>query len=319
MQAAGSAPEDFGLKVRSHPDSLLITARNKIGFAAEVTVKIGLGNSMIETAKLLRNTEDISHNHKAAKRLAERLSATTPLIDQATQTPYGWLVSGVPHDPILEFIRNFRNHELSILTQTDAVSEYIESRAATALGTWDVLFASLQKESEGNRSVSDLGLVIVPQTRAVGSKSDANTILVTEKQRVATRGVEMTGVPPDAVVAAQAAWDNDPERKVEAEKRKRSSKGDATPNSNYPDHIYRTVRPRPLLMVHTLRLMWEHVNGQGERPKLEPFMDPVIAWGISFPRPVGPEPRVSYFVNTQWVRESTHADSDEEEEDLDAD
>ena len=54
MEAAGAAPKDFGLKVRSHPAALLITARNKIGTGTTVTHAVGLGNSMVETTALSR-------------------------------------------------------------------------------------------------------------------------------------------------------------------------------------------------------------------------------------------------------------------------
>ncbi len=301
MQAVGAAPEDFGLKVRSHPDSLLITARNKIGFAAEVTVQIGLGNSMIETATLIRDPGSIDHNRKAAVTLAEQLGGKAPLSGRAQKSPYGWLVSDVPSDKILPFLRSFRNHQRSLLTQTDAVVDYVEARQDSVLKKWDVLFTSLQKSSPDNIAVDFLGVPIVPQTRAVGSNSNATTILVTEKQRVATRGVEKTGVLEAAVKAAERAYDE----------LRAADKSDGK-TSNYPDKIYRFVRERPLLLIHTLRLTWANA------PKLDPYLEPVIAWGISFPRPTGPEPRVNFFVNTQWVKESLLAAEDEEDLDNDS-
>ena len=34
MEASNATPEEFGLKVRSHPDTLIVTARNKMGTGA---------------------------------------------------------------------------------------------------------------------------------------------------------------------------------------------------------------------------------------------------------------------------------------------
>ena len=43
MEASNATPEEFGLKVRSHPDTLIVTARNKMGTGASVVVSIGPG------------------------------------------------------------------------------------------------------------------------------------------------------------------------------------------------------------------------------------------------------------------------------------
>ena len=72
MEAAGAAPKDFGLKVRSHPAALLITARNKTRHRAPtVTYAVGLGNSMVETTALSRAPSAIDANMAAATRLVE--------------------------------------------------------------------------------------------------------------------------------------------------------------------------------------------------------------------------------------------------------
>ena len=53
MELARMTPEDFGLKVRSHPANLIVTARNKMGSAEKVPVKVGLSNAFIETYALV--------------------------------------------------------------------------------------------------------------------------------------------------------------------------------------------------------------------------------------------------------------------------
>ena len=301
MQAAGAAPKEFGLKVRSHPASLLITARNKIGFAREVTVQIGLGNSMIETTTLLGTPEAITHNWHAVETMTKRLSTKEPINVRAKKSQYGWLVENVACEDVLDFLRSFKNHQRSLLTQTDAVGAYIQAGEKTTLASWDVLYASLRKPSADNAAVPILGLPVVPQKRAVGSKSNSTMICVSEKQRVASRGVEKSGVPAVLAAAAEQDWDEDPERKKDKQK-----------VSNYPDKIYRKVRPKPLLIIHSLRLTWANA------PTLDPRLEPIVAWGISFPHPIGPEPRVTFLVNTQWFKENLGSEEDEEdEEDLD--
>ena len=38
MEDANATPEQFGLKVRSHPDTLIVTARNKMGTGEQIVV-----------------------------------------------------------------------------------------------------------------------------------------------------------------------------------------------------------------------------------------------------------------------------------------
>ena len=69
MEASNATPEEFGLKVRSHPDSLIVTARNKMGSGSSIVVSIGLAFSLIETHTLLRDDESLESNRNAARRL----------------------------------------------------------------------------------------------------------------------------------------------------------------------------------------------------------------------------------------------------------
>ena len=49
MERANLTPADFGLRVRTHPDTLIVTARNKMRTAQAVPVSIGLSGKFIRT------------------------------------------------------------------------------------------------------------------------------------------------------------------------------------------------------------------------------------------------------------------------------
>ena len=55
--------------MRSHPDTLIVTARNKMGTGASVVVSIGLASRLIETHTLRRDDESLGINREAARRL----------------------------------------------------------------------------------------------------------------------------------------------------------------------------------------------------------------------------------------------------------
>lgn len=297
MEAAGATPEEFGLKVRSHPDALMVTARNKMGSGEKVVMSIGLGNSFVETAILRRDAESVAMNRSAAEELAQALSAAGIPLSGAERVPSGLLVRSAPAAGVLQFIGKFRNHAGSLLTEGDPVRRYIEDRVDTELGSWDVLFTSLQQgdEDSGNLTVID-GVPIRMQTRSAGRRSDAATLRVTNKQRVSSRGVEKTGLLPEDVIAAEEEYRNSDEGL------KKLASGKPI---NYPDRIYRSRRPRPLLIVHLLAIRNERSGD------IEP--QPVVAWSISFPRTETEEKRVEYVVNLVWYRQNFGADLDDDE------
>jgi hypothetical protein len=302
MEAAGAAPKQFGLKVRSHPAALLITARNKLGTGTAITHAVGLGNSMVETTTLARDPITISANMDAAARLVEKLRSETDPEDPDRGS--GFLFRGVSHEAILRFVRDYKNDDLSYLTQTEPVARYIESRVDGPLKEWDVLLVSLAEPSPPTNSEFDsLGLRIIPQMRAAGSRTERERIVVSDNARVASRGVERNGLPPGLVEEAEQEY----ERELDEQHRKVKSK------ANYPDRIYRAKRQRPLLMIHSLRMSWN--NEQQTAPSDH---DPIIAWGISFPRATTPEQKVEYVVNSTWLDFNMSLEADDEEENVTA-
>jgi len=284
MEAAGATPEEFGLKVRGHPSALIVTARNKMGTGEKVVVNIGLANSFIETATLKRDDASLDTNRTAVGRLAASLVETGKPPTSSVRIPGGWLLTGAPVKPVLDFLSQFQNHPGSMLTDPGPVRRYIEERAQTELSNWDILFAGTN-EKEGLTDTS-LGISINCQRRTPGIKSDNTTLRVTNKQRVSSRGVEKAGLTKEEVETAEQLH--------------RASKVlDSAKPINYPDRIYRAERKRPLLIIHLL--------------EMGPEANPVVAWSISFPRTQFEERRVAYVVNTTWLRENYRDDLDDEE------
>ena len=69
LQKSDRAPIDFGLKVLSHPDSLMITARNKVGKSKIIKTKLDFSGRRIETFSIPRSKKKIISNFNAAEKL----------------------------------------------------------------------------------------------------------------------------------------------------------------------------------------------------------------------------------------------------------
>ena len=184
MEASNATPEEFGLKVRSHPDTLIVTARNKMGSSQKLVVSIGLGNSFVETAILKRDQASLDANRRAATALAANLSEAGKPTASAQPVSGGFFLKDVPADPVLTFLSAFQNHPGSMLTDPRPVSRYIQDRLDGELSSWDILFASVTKTDHQPLVDTSLGISITCQRRSAGRKSDQRTLYVTDNQRV---------------------------------------------------------------------------------------------------------------------------------------
>ncbi len=297
MAAAGATPEEFGLKVRAHPDTLIVTARNKMGSGEHVVVSIGLDNKFIETSTIRNDDEGLRLNRTAVRDFARELAESGMPFSSGLPVPGGWLLRAVPSRFIRAFLASYVNHSRSIVTEPGPVGRYISAREQTELAFWDVLVAGLAKREGGHILDTSLGVPIICQQRTAGSGHDRNTLPVSSRQRVSSRGVEKTGLEPVDI--------------ADAELRYRNNNGKASDAGvNYPDWIYRQRRPRPLLILHLLQMF----DAERKKPMHE---EPVVAWSISFPESQYPEQRVEYVVTTTWMRENFRQELDEEAPDID--
>jgi hypothetical protein len=293
MQAANATPVQFGLKVRSHPDTLIVTARNKMGSGERLVVSIGLGERFAETALLRRDQASLDANRLAVRNFAQALASLGKALSSGRLVPGGYLLDQVPAECVQQFIGDFRNHPGSLLTESDPVRRYIEDRRDGELKFWDVLIASLRQEDSLGLTDKSLGVPIHCQRRSEGGRSDRDTLRITNKQRVASRGIEKTGLTSGQVADAEAAY------------------RELAKSQNYPDRIYRKVRERPLLIIHHLI-----IGGEGENLSAQ---TPVVAWSISFPHTKLEEKKVEYVVNTTWWRENYRDDLEDDDMEGDSD
>ena len=293
MQSANATPRDFGLKVRSHPDTLVVTARNKMGSGKTHTVLIGLANRFVETAILHRNRLTLEANLRAATRLADDMRALSRAPEDGETLYFGRLVRDVPVTLVDSFLGAFRNHPGSPATESDPVRRYIALRAEDELSQWDVLFAGVQERTERSLVDHRLGFPLVCQRRASGKRSDRSMLMVTSRQRVSSRGITKVGLTDPQVQEAENEYDAN---------RTPSSGG----TTNYPDWIYGRVRSKPLLVVHLLAM--------GEKDDDLSQNLPVAAWSISFPGTRYRERRIEYVVNTTWFQEH-YGDDDADDDD----
>lgn len=114
MEKLKLTPVDFGLRVRSHPTALIVTARNKMRKGIQVPHKISLDGRLIETTAL-SSAEDIIHQNRKMTDSFIRLMQKDDHISYS-HTPIGHLWAGVELERIANYVENFSNHPESFYT-----------------------------------------------------------------------------------------------------------------------------------------------------------------------------------------------------------
>ncbi|MBV6787615.1 Z1 domain-containing protein, partial [Xanthomonas campestris pv. uppalii] len=149
MELVGLTPMDFGLAVRSHPGTLLVTAREKMRNTEEIVREVGLSGAMVESSALIaselarvRNIEAVS---QIAKRLLERQqpSPVDPLEHLSSQ-----LFRDVDTADILDFVASFSVHPGQLEMQTAPLTAYIRD------GFTPVFTDTYKKADQGHEECS---------------------------------------------------------------------------------------------------------------------------------------------------------------------
>ena len=301
MEKLGLTPKDFGLKVRSHPDTLIVTARNKMGSSEKVHVRIGLGNRFIETTTLSKKQEVI----KANRNVAANFIASLGIDAYDKSRPKGnFLWRQVQAQSVMEFIGAFDNHPNSFYTESEPVVEYIKQRTIDELREWDVVVIST-KDGE----VDDLlGVPVCRQYRTENKNTVKRNdyLVVTDKQRIADAGMEAIGLKDELVRQIQQNYTDHKTAENERQGKPPPKSGRFT----VPGRKYRELRVNPLLIVHLLTILKPSKEGEEKVPSVD---GGVIGWSISFPETKYEEETVEYVVNTTWWKDTYGDDFDEEE------
>jgi hypothetical protein len=264
MNERGQTPEHFGLRVRHHPGSLAITARNKMRNAAEFEATISFSGILAETSRL-----EIAHadkNLEVVREFCRKLASKWSL----DETSNAWLATKVPKAEVAELIRNYRFHHSMYAFQPvgaspSPASEMVD-RADTGkavpghddvdMAQWDI--AVVQGGEEEAIAVPGVPSIIKPRLRTC-TFSEANKTLLVSGTRV------RLGEPRDEAIGL--------------DKVTRASLVTGSAGKSVSGQQYRYLRSkrvgRPLLVINFLR-----VRIDGDHAQLPPLM---VGLEMSFP------------------------------------
>jgi hypothetical protein len=277
MSEAKLTPLEFGLKVRSHPEALIVTARNKMRSGRSIPVKISLGGRLAETSVIYSSDAVIKNNMRVLE-----TAITEAAVEQDCQKiDLGYYWKGISIDTIIKALEGFHNHPMSLRSYRDPLVSYLKSCETRYC---DVLLRSVNGvQKRMSFAGFDIGL-----PKRTASIFDAKYIEF-NKRRVASRGDEKAGIPDSHISKLEQAY-----------------RPRAIPDKEY--RKYRMIHSLPpLFMIQIVQV----INRDGDRNAI------VGTFGLSFPGDPGNvrtiEPSVEYVVNTVWWKNNFYNDIEEED------
>ncbi len=227
-------PRDFGLAVRKHPGTLLVTARNKMKAAETRTAIISLIGKRIETVKLPSDPETLRANYSGLTTFLAAID--TPEYKHAeTGRGYRWW-QGVPKSMIADFLDKFQAHSTDELFSQAAISKFVRTNGTARFRVWDVVLVNGAATGPAVSEAFTIGDITFRPPRRTFIEGQANELRLGGKSARLAGADDLTNVmAPEAVSAV------------------RSEFGAKQPGKSVPETEYYPRLDRPALMIYALR------------------------------------------------------------------
>jgi hypothetical protein len=281
MVTVGGNPMDYGLRVRSHPDGLLVTARVKMRHGTELTLTPTLGQS--ETTVFDIKPAIVASNYATAAAFVRNLGPSqVPSLKNSTWKD-GHIWRNIAPALVTGFLRGIRAHRDARLVRPELLAPLIEDYVREGhLTSWTV---ALLGGIGGGHTLADLPIKLVNRA---GENVSANGVsLGSRLLSPRDEAIDFSSEEFDrALAATRAAWAPDPAR---ADRRK------IPPDLPSGPQI-RAHRPldRALLILYILS---PDALLTKEPPPVDPAtLQPLVGFFLSFPSLLTAHP-VTYVVN----------------------
>ena len=123
MVSLNRTPKDFGLKVRNHPGSLIITAKNKIGYAANTVKSYEIWGQRIKRFSFYddekKNKENLEYCNNFLKNLTQEGIKTEQW--EKNENDNSKIYHDVPHEKIIDFIENIKINDDQLIENTHVI------------------------------------------------------------------------------------------------------------------------------------------------------------------------------------------------------
>lgn len=304
MNRLGAVPKDFGLKVRAHPTSLIVTARNKMKHAEKVECWVTLDGKFFETPRFKNDISTIRANKGRTDKFIHKIKEHCGLPVGSGQQPLFW--KDVPSDIVSEYLRVYENHYLNMESDGVTLEEYIKKNSR--FSKWDVLIVTGKEEPAVKVDGTDIE--IRPTVRPFVNNNQILSVYGT-KMRIGTMGLTKHGLSKKDRESAEKDF-RDYKHDDYVLKYGKDLAQKKLMEMKFPDRTYLIQGRNPILIIHYLKPK----SGSYLPNGFDDNIDLMVGYGIGFPRLANSEPIYAiYYVN--MIEQSKYFEDEIEEDQLD--
>lgn len=278
MHANKQPPSRFGMRVRSHPNALIVTALNKMRNSQEVEVKVSYSGCGAETPFVPVSPQKNAENLRSIRAFIEKLGPAKlikkrPCWHNVSAAEIAALLGKLEISNMnMEFIPDLTGRERPIIS-------FIGNSPLEELKYWDVCFPQGQGEEITDWIVcGDDGssFAVKPRFRQFEKTPQGADYLKMNRQRVGEIGDEMFDLDKDDLDHANRVWEDMRDQ-------------DPKLGKTIPAYIYRQYRKRPLLTIHVIAPKEPDPDADPKRKERMMKVDDIqskalVAIGVSFPK-----------------------------------
>jgi len=269
MSRMNRTPSDFGLKIRQSPDSLQVTARNKMQYAKDVPISISVDGQYIETPWLEK--DDMDDNQMAIGEFIKTLPPPVETVGKDINAPrLFW--NNIPSGAVKKLLHDYEVPHWHLYFQGKALATYIEENLEKA--KWDVAIV------EGDGAQDEIQIAGKAETyrriKRLVEITDGS-LKVSSKARIGSGGVASIGLHKETIKKLREKYKED--------------YPDNNP-ANMADRRYMIRDRNPLLVLYMIDPYVKPESGK-EPAHVEPFG----AIGVGFPHTGSTEAVAHYLFN----------------------
>ena len=276
---AGSTPEQYALKVRTHPGVLQISATNKMRSA--ITVQISWAGRLVESYEFKKDISVIDNNFKNT----QKFIGTLPLGFDTKPNAFVWY--DIPAEQVINFFEGMQSVENLKKAEPRKIIQFINAQLRNGELT-DWRLALMTKPNPKNNSTISLNgdnVQIGQWKRTEDDKNSNEQIYYLRKSHIIS--------PSDEFIDFT---DIEYERAMNLTNLHRKKEGEAMyPNGQIVRNELRDPK-KPLLIIYLLDPE-ESIDPKNPLPK---GINPFVGYAISFPKSNYNAP-ISYAVNEELL------------------
>lgn len=292
---AGSTPEQYALKVRTHPGVLQISATNKMRSAT--TVQISWAGRLVESYEFKKDISVIDNNFKHT----QKIISTLP--NDFITKPNAFLWYDIPAEQIINFFEGIQSVENLKKAEPRKLIQFINTQLKNGeLTDWRIALMSKTKAKSSNFIIGGREYDVGQWFRKEDENNSSDDLFYLVKSHIIS--------PPDEFVDFNnQEW----ESAISLTNERRTRPGKAKfPKGKLVREELRSPK-KPLLLIYLLdpdESLWKY--------PLEKGINPFVGYAISFPKSNFSAP-VSYAINEELLKQFDVVEEDFEDYGYDED